>query len=204
MWTRTLRNGFIASSVGLALGAGALTAQSDTTSYPRLVWGGAGGLGGVGIACAGCEEWQGSTAPYLEMHGGADLTRSVRVLVSGGWSSASSGQLKGDVRWTMAGLRLQPPFLGALYFQGAAGVAMADVRKEHQGPCGTLCKIMTFGLGGDEITITDFETSVREPVFEAAIGADLKMSRRVSFTPQVSAMLGRVTVTGVSLGFSAR
>ena len=202
MWTRTLRHAFTACGLVAMLGAAApLGAQTDSTSYPRLSYGGGGGVGGLNIACGACAAWEGTAALFGELEGGLDIVRPVRVLVRTGTSSATSGDLKGSASWAMLGTRLSPPMLHGWYVQGGAGVSQANVRKEHQEACDALCNFLTLGLGGNEVTVTDLDTTVSAPAYHVAIGGEAPLGRRTALGIELQVMLGKVTVTGVSLRF---
>ena len=201
MWTRTLRHAFSACGLAAMLGAAApLGAQTDSTSYPRLSYGGGGGVGGLNIACGACAEWQGTAALFGELEGGLDIARPVRVLARmGGTTGAASGELKGSANWVIVGTRLSPPVLRGWYVQGGAGVSQANVRKEHQEACDALCTFLTLGLAGDEVTVTDLDTTVSAAAYQLAIGGEAPLGRRTAVGIELQVMLGQVTVTGVSL-----
>ncbi len=200
MWTRTLRHAFTACGLLAVLGAAApLAAQTDSTSFPRVSYGGGGGVGGLSIACAACGTWEGTAAMFGELEGGIDIARPVRVLGRmGATTGATSGELKGVASWLMAGARLSPPDLRGWYVQGAAGVSKAQVTKEHQERCDALCNFLTLGLGGNEITVMDLDTTVTAPAYQVAFGGEARLSRRMACGIELQVMMGRVTMTGVS------
>lgn len=209
MWTHTLRRGFAAcgltcllSAAGATLaaqGAGTPSAQADSGPFPRLLYGGTGGVGSLSVDCNTCSDWTGGAVWFGEADGGLDLAPSVRLLVSAGMADASPGSLEVSAGWALVGARLRPASLGGVYLQARVGGASVDMQRKTGAECDALCQALTFGLGGD---VVEDVGATSGTVYELALGYDLRASRRVSLAPQVRMMLGQVRVIGLSLGIS--
>ncbi len=203
MSTRALRNGFVACGLVCALGAAAgpvgAQLQGQQELARRLYWQISVGGGSLRLSCEECSDWQRGGGPFLEGEGGLDISPSVRITADLGGGGAASHPLAAFVGWALVGARVRPPAWHGLYLQGSLGGARASLERATRERCDFAPCLITFGLVGVGFHNV---TNTNAPVGQLAAGYELRTMSRTWLTAEAGLMVGRVAMTGLSLGVS--